>query len=113
MQIHIEISNIRIRYRKFSEVNINRFRRMIEDAHWNDVYIYKDDTNLAYQSFFQIVKNIFDHCFPLSSLKSKKAPDSKPWFSLGLLKSSIKKHKLYKRYLSNPTRNNADSYKKI
>ncbi len=48
---HHRDSNIRIRYRKFSEVNINRFRRMIEDAHWPDVYIYKDDANLACQSF--------------------------------------------------------------
>lgn len=29
-------SNSTVRFHRFSEVNINRFKRMIEDAHWDE-----------------------------------------------------------------------------
>lgn len=101
-----------VSFRRFNVVNTNRFKMMIKEANWDNVYNCKDDADLAYLSFFQIFKNIFDYCFPLVSSNPKRTRASKPWFSSGLLKSSIKKHKLYKKYLSNPTQSNEDVYKK-
>jgi len=39
-------------YRKFSEVNIDRFKSMIEHTAWDNIYI-QHDAELAYQLFFK------------------------------------------------------------
>jgi len=96
-------------YRTFSEVNIDRFKSMIEHTAWDNIYI-QHDAELAYQLFFQTFNSIFQECFPLVKYKGK-TNKTKPWFSSGLLKSSIKKNKLYRKFLQNPTPHNCDTYK--
>lgn len=52
-------------------------------------------------------------CFPLLSLKiNKRHGFHKPWFTTGFLKSSIKKNRLYKKFIYNPTAQNSNTYKK-
>lgn len=96
-------------YRTFSEMNIDRFKSMIEHTTWDNIYI-QHDAELAYQLFFQTFNSIFHECFPLVKYKGK-SNKTKPWFSSGLLKSSIKKNKLYRKFLKNPTPYNCDTYK--
>ena len=50
---------------------------------------------------------------PLVKYKNKLGQVAvKPWFSSGLLKSSLKKNKLCQRFLLSPTPHNSDTYKK-
>ena len=95
--------NVRTGFRKFNEDNIKRFREMLEIVNWNDVYD-QQDANKAYQSFIHLFKTIPNEFFPLVSFKiNKRHGFNKPWFTTGFLKSSRKKNRLYKRFISNPT----------
>lgn len=105
-------SNVRAGFRKFNEENIKCFRDMVEKINWDDVYD-QQDANKSYQSFIHLFKTVFNECFPLVSLKiNKRHGFNKPWFTTGFLKSSRKKNRLYKRFISNPTPQNCNIYKK-
>lgn len=47
---------------------------------------------------------VFDQCFPLINNSNKNTASlNKPWFTTEFRKSSLKKNKLYKKYLQSPT----------
>ena len=55
---------------------------------------------------------IYDNGFPYKKIKRSDHCLSKPWISLGSLKSIKKKNKLYKKYFSNPSNHSKVHYKR-
>lgn len=100
------------KYRAFNDQNILRFKRLIDNTSWDNVYKLTD-VEYAYQNFMTTFNSVFHICFPLIKSK-KKVADAirKPWYTSGLHKSSITKNTLYKRFLTNPTPLNSAKYKK-
>ena len=56
---------------------------------------------------------MYDECFPKKKVSNKQLKiQKKPWITKGIKKSLATKHKLYKKYLKNPSSNNLLLYKK-
>lgn len=94
-------------YRNFCKSNKNKFKKMMQDISFDEVYNEKDP-NSAYEVFMKLFSSCFDKCFPLIS---GVVLTNNPWFTSGLKKSSRIKNKLYKKYLSCPTPLNLATYK--
>ncbi len=100
------------RVRVFNKRNTDKFGKLIDDVPWDNVYMHDDD-ELAYQSFIALFNSVFNKCFPLVNMLSKKEKSfSKPWFTPGLHKSALKKHRMYRKFMTNPSPLNATNYKK-
>ena len=97
--------------RLFNRQNTERFKKLIDDISWDNVYKHTDAES-AYQTFVTTFNSAFHLCFPLVQLKKNLAVlNKKPWYTSGLHKSSTTKNKLYKRFLTNPTPLNSKKYK--
>jgi len=95
-----------IRTRTYDQQSIERFIfDLAKQENWYDVYYYatiENDTTLAYNSFYDVFKVIFNKHFPerLFKLNHKLAPRHS-WMTRGLVRSCIKKSKLYKIWKNN------------
>ena len=73
---------------------------------WNEVYRLlnvNEDPTAAYNKFFCVYKDAFEFFFRNNLKAFHKMTPRHEWMTKGLLKSSNKKSKLYKKYrLSNP-----------
>ena len=71
-----------------------------------------DCPDLAYNKFMDIYLAEFDASFPMREVSSRaKFIKRQPWFTTGLLTSSINKGKLFSLKLHNPTDENIRKYK--
>ncbi|KAJ8030372.1 hypothetical protein HOLleu_26778 [Holothuria leucospilota] len=78
---------------KFSEDNIRMFVLRISAINWEHV-LSKNDTNTAFDTFYDMFRDIHDACFPMIRIKGKgKGEKSSPWITSGII-SSIKKKKI-------------------
>lgn len=70
------------------------------------------DPNELYDSFVAEYYRHFEDCFPIKMIRrgSSKRTNT-PWITKGLLTSVRTKHKLYKKYLANPTPYRDSRYK--
>lgn len=101
------------KYRKYNSLNTERFKRLIDNISWENVYKHMD-VESACQNFMTTFISAFHTCFPLVKTKKKVAEATrKPWYTPGLHKSAITKNKLYKSLLTNPTSLNLASIKDI
>jgi len=79
----------------FTEANKNRFINDLKLIDWNIVYN-ETDTNVAFNTFSNILQQLFEKKFKLVKQSRKKSKD-KMWITPGLRLSSVHKNKLYKR----------------
>lgn len=101
----------RFSFRRFNDKNINNFRDMLAKLSWEVVYEALN-VNAAYNYFYTKFYSVFDQCFPLITNSNKNtASSNKPWFTIELRKSALKKNTLYKKYLQSPTPLNYATYK--
>ena len=96
-------------FRMINLHNMNLFKVRLQEMDWNNVTSI-DDPNTAYNNFESSLKTIYNQCFPLQ-YKTKKNVKIQPWITQGILNSVKLKHKLYSRFLKNPSAINEKIYK--
>ena len=100
-----------ITIRSFKEENINIFQTKLDAADFTQVMNFQSPDE-AYNCFMKIYPNAFDTSFPIKTITPKqKLIKREPWFTPGLLTSSLNKNKLYHKKLKYPSENNINTYK--
>ena len=102
-------SNQRPLIRIFSDKNINKFKTDIADTDWEDL-LNIEDTNDAYDIFYNRIFQIYEANFPLKRMSRKRVKD-KPWMTKGLKKSINRRNELYRKKCRNPTQENINKLK--
>ena len=87
----------------FSPNNIKNLQTFLESFNWEEILLISN-VNEGFAKFNDILQNSINQFCPVQSIKAKKK--KQPWMTSGLLISSIKKNKLYKKYISNPSSSN-------
>ena len=94
--------------------SIEGFKQALRDTDWNFLYDLLEANSgpsVAYDYFNSTFVNIFDKYFPESEVKqSNRLTARHPWITKGLMKSCVKKSKLYRKYCKNRSKNNKDKY---
>jgi len=93
----------------FSPNNIKNLQTFLESFNWEEILLISN-VNEGFAKFNDILQNSINQFCPVQSIKAKKK--KQPWMTSGLLISSIKKNKLYKKYISNPSSSNKNIYLK-
>ena len=98
--------------RSFTDQAKSKFSQLLHSVNW-DCYITDDmDPNVAFKTFNEIFLNIYDTSFPLNKVNITRTRNPrKPWMTAGLVRSCIKKEKLYKLRIKHPTSENITKYK--
>jgi hypothetical protein len=100
--------------RSFDENSLLNFNAHLANTDWSEVYnllSVKSDPSKGYDQFFNKYKAIFDRYFPERIIKlSNRMTPRNDWMTKGLLKSCIRKSKLYRRFCKNRTKANKDKY---
>ena len=100
-----------ITIRSFKEENINIFQTKLDAADFTQVMNFQSPDE-AYNCFMKIYSNAFDTSFPIKTITPKQTLIKRePWFTPGLLTSSLNKNKLYHKKLKYPSENNINTYK--
>lgn len=101
----------KIQYRRFfRETSKNKFIKSIRSVNWDDITA--DTADTGYTKFHDVFCDIYESSFPLSKVNvTRKKNPRKPWMTAGLVRSCIKKEKLYKCQIRSPTDNNISAYK--
>ena len=101
-----------IRCRKFNVQTMTQFRNALNNLNWNHV-LASNDTNAAFNQFFDTFLELFEIYFPLYSKKiSTKSTAINDFMTSGLLTSKNQKNVLHKLYLKNRTEENFVVFKK-
>ena len=88
-----------------NDKSIKLFSELLAEIDWTPISIscQKNDPNLAYNNFIDLVKEAYNHAFPLVSRKRKSDLVFKqPWMTKALLKSCRKRAKLYLKFVKQP-----------
>jgi hypothetical protein len=98
--------------RNFSDNAKSKFTDKLQHVDWHQI-VSAESVTSGYNNFLDTFTSIFNECFPLNKQNTtwKKTP-RKPWITAGLLRSCIRKEKLYKAYKKDPCVKNIDGYKK-
>jgi hypothetical protein len=102
------------RIRDFSKDNITHFSDSLQRVSWRDVYLIKENADMAFEQFLRNFLLIFDECFPAKYINNKVKPCQ--WLTAGIRTSCRNKRKIaYEAKLSNdPTLHSYfKMYKKI
>ena len=78
---------------------------------WQEIYDCTD-LNKSYTLFLNQFLKMYNKRFPIRIIKDNKKKKGKPWITKGIIKSTIHKNKLYKRFLKKPSIKNEEIYKK-
>ena len=91
-------------YRIINDQTKRAFDNYLSEINWAPITeaCDKGNVNQAYDLFITLYKEAYDKAFPIFHEKHK-THFKQPWMSMGLLKSSRKKAKLYLKYIKNPT----------
>ena len=107
--------NLNVNYKKriFDSFSIKQFRDELQTMPWDEVYNCvnnADDTSGAYECFHGIFHSIFIKHFPeITRRGNNKMTPRHEWMTKGLMRSCLRKSKLYKSYRKKGT---ADSKRK-
>ena len=74
---------------------ITKFNDILSSTAWDEI-LTSDDPDVLCKTFYRILTNAYERCFPLVRLSRKKAKD-KPWITKGLRTSINHKNKLYSK----------------
>ena len=97
--------------RDLSKQKIESFRKALEETSWNDVTIFNQNTNAAYDIFSEKIQDTFDTFCPIKEVKLKPKEILNPWMTNGLKKSSKRKQKLYNKFLKSRSIKDENNYK--
>ena len=99
----------------FDAESLELFNAHLASTHWDALYNSLStnlDPCLGYDMFFDTYKVIFDKYFPVRSFKiANRMTPRQAWNTKGLMKSCVKKCKLYRKFCKNRTKANNDKYK--
>ena len=96
--------------RLINDETIPGFEKLLKSAPWDSVK--KDDPQVAFDNFFEIIGNASDIAFPEVLMKPKSVKSFRnPWMSSGLLKSSRTKNRLFSKYKHKPSQFNSQRFK--
>ena len=84
--------------RIFSEVNKTSFSNELNAIDWSSKLYNCTDVNVAYKTFLDILTQSYDRCFPLIRISRKRSKDKK-WVTPNIIKSSLHKNRLYKKWI--------------
>jgi hypothetical protein len=88
--------------RSFDLNSLERFKVALDSFNWTEIDILteeKKDPSGAYEYFHTRYTALFNSCFPEKTFKlSYKHTPRQPWMTEGLLKSCVRKSRLYKKY---------------
>ena len=104
----------KVNKKKHRKENPNTILALNEDLgneDWHEV-TGENDVNKAYKSFIDKLTHYYNKNVPLVQNKQHKNDIRNPWITRGILRSIKKRNKLYKLYISNPSKQNLDKYKK-
>ena len=90
-----------IKFRNFSEININSFKSDLSEVDWTLVESI-DNPEVAYDNFSCILFNIFNKNFPLINKHKFVKPFDKPYINLELKQLIKQKNKLQRKYVKRP-----------
>ena len=89
-----------------------RFREELGEIDWGDT-LGSEHPSDVYENFIEKYISTYNRCFSTKKkVKAVKYNLHKPWFSSGLSKSVRKKNILYQRFLSNPSPENEETFKR-
>jgi hypothetical protein len=107
------ISQPSSKHRSFSTKNIIKFKTLLNETDFEDV-LNIECPNLAYDTFLSKYLAAFNESFPLRGRTViPKYIKREPWFTSGLLTSSLNKSRLLSRKLHKPTEENILKYKRF
>ena len=96
-------------YRKFTEKSLKAFEHeLMQTSLLPDKFI---DVSLTYSYFSTKFKALYDKHFPLKTHKQNTKYKKNPWITDEIIKSCMRKAKLYKDFLNNPTTENDRAYR--
>ncbi len=99
--------------RSFSTENITMFKNMLNETDFGEI-LNTECPDSAYCKFQKLYLAAFDNSFPLCDFNViPKYIKREPWFTSGLLTSSINKSKLFSVKLHDPTEVNIQKYKRF
>jgi hypothetical protein len=97
--------------RSFSQTNIDNFNALLQHTDFTPVF-QATCPDTAYNIFIKLYLDSDDNAFPLRNSKTpRKYIKRLPWFTKGLVRSSITKSKLLRKKSQNPTPTNITKYK--
>src|SRR5271165_2481997 len=100
--------------RKYCPEAVECFSEELANVNWEPVYkiiAEERNPNAAYNEFIKIYKYAFNKYFPEKKVKiSRNLTPRNVWITKGLMKSCVKKSKLYKKYCLNRTEENKKVY---
>ena len=104
--------NCNVKKRTMSKENIERFRTQLSNLSWRNV-TNTDDTNIAFEYFWNDFNALFELNFPEMSVKfNKNLHPKQPFLTKGLLISRKNKLELHKLSIVSPSDINLKKYKR-
>ena len=98
-------------HRSFCPENVSTFNSKLSETDFREI-LNITCPNKAYNAFLKLYLKVFNESFPLKKKKViAKYIKRQPWFTSGLLTSSINKSKLFTLKLKKPTEDNIQKYK--
>ena len=94
-----------------NERNINTLINDLVNADWKEIYD-SDDINCMYNTFTEIITELYQSNCPIIYEKVKRKRPDKPWMTNGLKNACRKKNLLYKEFLKTRTIVSEEKYKK-
>ena len=90
--------------------SIKKIKQKLRDITWDDIKIF-DSVNHSYNIFLQIFLSLYNECFPKIKIKLKAPKHFPPYTTVGITKSSIRKQRLYEKFLKTRTAKSEAEYK--
>ena len=94
-----------------NERNINTFIIYLVNADWKEKYD-SDDINCMYNTFTEIMTELYQSYCPIIYEKVKRNRPDKPWMTNGLKNACRKKNLLHKEFLKTRTIVSEEKYNK-
>ena len=97
--------------RNFNDESMNSFKVNLSSLNWDDL-LHFQDAELAFNSFWETFKSLFDMHFPVKKVYfNKNVHKIQGFMTNGLLKSRRTKLKLFNFYISNPSEASLAEYR--
>ena len=97
--------------RDFSDSNVNKFKRALQNFNWNFVED-NNDAQVAFSNFSNVFHNLYNLYFPIVVKKfNKNVHYIEKWMSKGILISRTQKIKMGKLCHSHPIQDNLIAYR--
>ena len=89
-------SDIEIKFRDYSEINVINFCNAVANIDWNGIL--SNDLNLSMNNFEECLNDLHNNYIPIKTKKISRKRKMKPWLSSGILKSVKTKSRYFKLY---------------